>query len=106
MGRYLELLRASRASPEREPSARRRKDGAPRERPASERREHEGPSVVPVPSANASRLQSAGYRPKESFFGRIIWERPDTGFYVSEEMALWLLDKWNICGKTGADGGG
>jgi len=25
--------------------------------------------------------------------GKIIWERPDTGFWVSQEMALHLLER-------------
>ena len=36
------------------------------------------------------RLLAAGFKPKERG-GLTIWERPDTGFYVSQEMALHLL---------------
>jgi hypothetical protein len=38
------------------------------------------------------RLQSAGFEPKERGV-KIIWERPDTGFWVSHEMALHLLER-------------
>jgi hypothetical protein len=46
-----------------------------------------------VSNAHHQRLEEAGYRPKISFGGRVIWERPDTGFWVSQEMALHLLEK-------------
>jgi hypothetical protein len=46
-----------------------------------------------VSNANHQRLDDAGYKPKISFGGRVIWERPDTGFWVSEKMALHLLEK-------------
>jgi hypothetical protein len=41
---------------------------------------------------NARRLLEAGWKPKVSFFERVIWERPDTGFYRSEEAAICLLE--------------
>ena len=47
----------------------------------------------PVSSADHQRLEEAGYKSKISFGGRVIWERPDTGFWVSQEMALHLLEK-------------
>ncbi len=37
------------------------------------------------------RLEAAGFEPKERG-GKIIWQRPDTGFWVSQEMALLLLE--------------
>ncbi len=37
---------------------------------------------------NARRLLEAGWTPKVSFGWRVIWERPDTGFYYSEETAI------------------
>jgi hypothetical protein len=37
------------------------------------------------------RLNTAGFEPKERG-GKIIWQRPDTGFWVSQEMALHLLE--------------
>ncbi len=47
-----------------------------------------------IESADARKLSRAGWKPKVSFGGVVIWERPVTGFYVSEEMALCLLDRW------------
>lgn len=38
------------------------------------------------------RLQSAGFELKECG-GKIVWERPDTGFFVSQEMALHPLNR-------------
>ncbi len=37
------------------------------------------------------RLQSAGFEPIERD-GKISWERPDMGFWVSQDMALHLLE--------------
>jgi hypothetical protein len=37
------------------------------------------------------RLQSAGLEPIERGV-KIIWERPDMGFWVSQDMALHLLE--------------
>ena len=37
------------------------------------------------------KLQSAGFELKERG-GKIVWERPDTGFFVSQEMALHPLE--------------
>jgi hypothetical protein len=45
----------------------------------------------------ARRLLEAGWKPKASF-GRVIWERPDTGFWVSQEVALYFLESKNIRG--------
>lgn len=104
MGSYLELLRASRASPGRKPRGG-HPDTAAREGPEPRHREDGSRTVLPFPDAEASRLTAAGYRPEESFSGRVIWERPDTGFYVSKEMALHLLDTNNVRSKSGADEG-
>lgn len=46
-----------------------------------------------IQSANARELSKAGWKPKRSFGGVVIWERPDTGCYVSEEIALHLLKR-------------
>lgn len=46
-----------------------------------------------IEDANARRLSGAGWKSKESFGGVVIWERPDTGCYVSEEMAIHLLER-------------
>lgn len=40
----------------------------------------------------ARKLQAAGWKPKGRL-GKTIWERPDNGFYVSEEIALILLER-------------
>ena len=57
----------------------------------SEPRNLEKPEIE---SADARKLSEAGWEPKVSFGGVVIWEGPDTGYYVSEEMALCLLDRW------------
>jgi hypothetical protein len=48
---------------------------------------------------DARRLLEAGWKPKASF-GRVIWERPDTGFWVCEEVALYFLESKNIRGGS------
>ena len=71
MGRYLELAREiANAGP------------APR-----------NPTKPETETATDRRLEEAGWKPKESFGGVVVWERPDTGCYVSEEMALHLLNR-------------
>ena len=37
------------------------------------------------------KLEVAGFEPKERG-GTMIWQRPDNGFYVSQEAALHFLD--------------
>jgi len=96
---YLALLRQSKA---------RRRESRPREEekrylPESQRDEAGSLDVLPVSSADHQRLKEAGYKPKLSFGKRVIWERPDTGFYVSQEVALHLLDTKNIRDKSGAN---
>jgi hypothetical protein len=85
---YLELLRQSRAR--RRDSS--HQDEAKQDLPELQHEEAGALAVLPVPSADHRRLEEAGYRPKISFGGRVIFERPDTGFWVSEEMALHLLN--------------
>jgi hypothetical protein len=41
--------------------------------------------------SSGRKLEAAGFQPKERD-GKIIWQRPDTGFWVSQEMALHLLE--------------
>ncbi len=94
---YLRLLRQSRAR-RNEPRSRETGDLS-----TFRRQDDECSVMLPVRSVDAQRLTTAGYRPKVSFFERVIWERPDTGFYVSEEMALHLLDAKNIQDKSGAN---
>jgi hypothetical protein len=86
---YLELLRRSRAR-------RRESSYGDEEKQALPEFQHEEAEALAVhlaPSAEHRRLEEAGYRPKISFGRRVIWERPDTGFWVSEEMALHHLNK-------------
>jgi len=49
-------------------------------------------------------LEAAGFKPKERC-GKIIWQRPDNGFYYSQEMASHLLgtEISNVRCKSGAD---
>ena len=49
----------------------------------------------------ARRLLAAGFEPKERG-GMIIWQRPDTGFWVSQEMALHLSENKSTEGERGA----
>ena len=51
-------------------------------------------SESPTPLTNdaeACTLVAAGWKPKIRF-GRTIWERPDAGFWISQELALHLLE--------------
>jgi hypothetical protein len=64
-----------------------------RDLPESQCEEGEALAAIPVTSADHQRLEEAGYTPKISFGERVIWQRPDTGFWVSQEMALHLLEK-------------
>ena len=96
---YLALLRQSKAR-RRESS---HSDEAKWDLPESQCEEARTLAVLPVSSAAYRRLEEAGYKPKVSFGERVIWERPDTGFYVSQEMALHLLDTKNIRSKSGAN---
>ena len=43
------------------------------------------------PGPEGPRLQSVGFERQERG-GKIIWERPDTGFWVSQETALHHLE--------------
>jgi len=96
---YLELLRRSKAR-RRESSNR---DEAKQDLPESRCEVDRAPAGLPVLSADHQCLKEAGFKPKISFGEKIIWERPDTGFYVSQEMALHLLDTKNIPNTSGAN---
>jgi hypothetical protein len=96
---YLDLLRRSKAR-RRESS---RGDEAKQDLSKFQHEEAGAHAVLPAPSADYQRLEAAGYKPKISLRGRVIWERPDSGFYYSEEMALHLLDAKNIRDKSGAN---
>ena len=89
MARYLELLRTAREDdvrPEHQSGAR-----APKADLQST-----GSAIAPATDAEACQLAAAGFRPKVSFGGTTIWQRPDTGFWVSREMALHLLKNKNV----------
>ena len=53
------------------------------------------------------KLEVAGFEPKERG-GTMIWQRPDNGFYVSQEAALHFLDTGmvEVRHKNGANGKG
>ena len=53
------------------------------------------------------KLEVAGFKPKERC-GKIIWQRPDNGFYYSQEVALHLLGSGIVStgDKSGANGKG
>jgi hypothetical protein len=77
-------------------------DGVPRKEPAHRGTATDEPThpTEPEPGTeteDARRLLEAGWKPKTSF-GRVIWERPDTGFWVSQEVALYFLESKNIRG--------
>jgi hypothetical protein len=56
-----------------------------------------------VADPEARKLQAACWEPKERC-GKIIWKRPDNGFYVSQEVAIHFMDTGivNIGHKSGA----
>jgi TubC N-terminal docking domain len=43
-------------------------------------------------------LEAAGFKPKERC-GKIIWQRPDNGFYYSKEVSLHLLNQKEHTGQ-------
>jgi len=46
-------------------------------------------------TSDGRKLKAAGFKPKARG-GKIIWQRPDTGFWVSQEMASHLLERRGI----------
>jgi hypothetical protein len=85
---YLRLLRDSRT---RRPESIHRGE-VQQDAPEPQGEEAGALAAKTVSSADHKRLEEAGYRSKISFGERVIWERPDTGFWVSQEMALHLLE--------------
>ena len=79
MGKYLELIRGVR--------------GRELEKTRAESREGEKAEALALESPNGRRLVGAGWKPKVSFGGKVIWQRPDNGFYYSDEAALCLLSR-------------
>jgi len=49
-------------------------------------------------------LHETEWKSKDGFLGRVICERPYTRFYVSREMALYLLNEKHIGNKSGVEG--
>lgn len=43
-------------------------------------------------TSDGRRLKAAGFEPKMRG-GKVIWQRPDTGFWFSQEIALHLLER-------------
>jgi hypothetical protein len=87
LGKYLDLVEAAgraRRSPIGTPQ------GADRDTVSNVADGGEKPAPAAV-GPEARRLVASGWKPKVRF-GKTIWQRPDTGFWVSEEMALHLLD--------------
>jgi hypothetical protein len=87
LGKYLDLVEAA-------DRARRSPTGTPRatDRNTVSNVVDEGGSPSPAAAgAEARSLIASGWKPKVRL-GKTIWQRPDTGFWVSEEMALHLLD--------------
>ena len=88
MSGYLDLARRIRATQERS-------EGESRSWLASEAATDARPpqqaEVVHLTS-DGRKLKAAGFNPKARG-GKIIWQRPDTGFWVSQEMALHLLER-------------
>ena len=96
---YLKLLRQSKARRKEFNSD----DEAKRDLVESQWEQPGASAVFPVSSADHRRLKEAGFKPKVSFRKRMIWERPDTGFYYSEEIASHHLDTKNIRNNSGAN---
>ena len=75
---------------------------------AEEGRKHsEDVRMQATADPEACKLSAAGWEPKERC-GKVIWKRPDNGFYFSQEMASHLLgtEISNAKCKSGADGRG
>lgn len=85
MPRYLDLLRASRAR------TRPHCEANEQDLSVSRRQDDGSPAELPLTDDGARRLEAAGWNHKRRG-GLTIWERPDTGFWVSQEMALHLLE--------------
>jgi len=97
MARYLELLRALRTKSEPH------REAGGQESSVSWCHDDDSSVVLPPTDDEAKRLEAAGWKHKQRG-GLTIWERPDTGFWVSQEMDLHLLDTKNIRNKSGANG--
>jgi hypothetical protein len=88
LGKYLDLVEAAeraRRSPTRTPQA---KD----QNTASGAADYGQGSTLLTGDTETCRLVAADWKPKVRL-GKTIWQRPDTGFWVSQEMALRLLER-------------
>lgn len=83
MSDYLELAR--RAKARRNGSGTRLASGA-----VVDTQSIRSPGIL-NPDPEGRKLRAAGFKPKERG-GKTIWQRPDTGFWVSLEMALHLSE--------------
>ena len=87
MGKYLDLIEAAdraRRSPTRTPLA--------ADRNTASGVADNGKNPMPLTAGPETHsLLAAGWRPKVRL-GKTIWQRPDTGFWVSQEVALYLLE--------------
>ena len=90
MSGYLDLARRIRAARERSEES---KSWLASEAATNVRSRHQ-PEVVHLTS-DGRKLKAAGFKPKARG-GKIIWQRPDTGFWVSQEMASHLLERRGI----------
>ena len=99
MTRYLELVRAAREA--RNASA---EQTSGNHRTEADRR-NQGPTDVMATDERTGKLLDAGWKPKQRL-GKTIWCRPDNGFWVSQEMAMHMLDEWNVRDKNGAQARG
>ena len=87
MSGYLDLARRIRATQERSEESRPwpASEGATKAQPRKQA------EVIHLTS-DGRKLKAAGFKPKARG-GKIIWQRPDTGFWVSQEIALHLLER-------------
>ncbi len=65
------------------------------------------PRLLELLERERRKLEAAGFKPKERC-GKIIWQRLDNGFYVSQEAALHFLDSGIVSAgdRSGANGKG
>lgn len=92
MGKYLDLVRDSRTPVSEVTDTELQGSGETARR---------GGQFLPEPKhSEARRLLDAGWKPKVSFGGETIWQRPDTGFYRSEEAAVCLLSRVEDASKV------
>ncbi len=99
MSRYLELVRAARGARNAPP------EQVPSDHHKVVDRRNDWPTGVLDAEVRVGTLLEAGWKPKVRL-GRTIWRRPDNGFWVSQEMALHMLNEWNVRDQNGAEARG